>query len=117
LPYPDPVPHCDICDWQRQCERQLRKDDHLSFVAGLGRLHTKELTTQGITTLASFAAAPVPLTFKPPAARLKTYERLREQARLQLQQRETASRHSNACRSSRHSDCALCRNRAPATCS
>ena len=89
LPYPDPVSHCEICDWQRECDRQLRKDDHLSFVAGLGRLHTKELVQQGVTTLAALARTPVPLPFVPSRGSKETYLRLREQARLQLQQRET----------------------------
>ncbi|HWA58204.1 MAG TPA: TM0106 family RecB-like putative nuclease, partial [Gemmatimonadales bacterium] len=30
----DPVPHCDLCDWQTVCEAERREVDHLSFVAG-----------------------------------------------------------------------------------
>lgn len=33
-PYPDPVPHCDICNWWSRCNDRRRKDDHLTFVAG-----------------------------------------------------------------------------------
>ncbi|HET9825352.1 MAG TPA: hypothetical protein VFP87_08460, partial [Chitinophagaceae bacterium] len=29
--YPEPVAHCDICKWWEDCNKQRRKDDHLSF--------------------------------------------------------------------------------------
>ena len=44
--YPDPVPHCDICKWWQLCNERRRKDDHLSFIAGMGKLQitgSKEL--------------------------------------------------------------------------
>ena len=36
--YPEPVSHCDICRWWKECDSQWRRDDHLSFVAGTSRL-------------------------------------------------------------------------------
>ena len=32
--YAEPVDHCDICKWWKECDGQRRRDDHLSFVAG-----------------------------------------------------------------------------------
>jgi len=49
--YPEPVSHCDICRWWKECDSQWRRDDHLSFVAGASRLQRKELTLQGVPSL------------------------------------------------------------------
>lgn len=87
--YPEPVDHCGVCRWSGRCDRERRKDDHLSFVAGMGRRHIKELATQGVATLTALAAMPIPLTFKPLRGSKETLEKLREQARLQFQQRST----------------------------
>ena len=87
--YPEPVDHCGVCRWSGRCNRERRKDDHLSFVAGMGRRHIKELATQGVTTLTSLSAMPIPLTFKPTRGSKETLEKLREQARLQLEQTTT----------------------------
>jgi uncharacterized protein len=87
--HPEPVEHCGVCRWASRCTRQLRDDDHLSFVAGMGRSQRSELKRQGVATMAALAAMPVPLTFKPKRGASETYERLREQARLQVQQRES----------------------------
>ena len=65
ITYPEPVDHCEVCRWFLRCEAQRRKDDHLCYVAGLSRLHRRELHSQGITTLTELAQMPVPLTFKP----------------------------------------------------
>jgi uncharacterized protein len=81
--YPDPVAHCDVCQWSRACEQRRRDDDHLWFVAGIGKSHIRELTEHGISTLAEFAATPVPMPFKPAHGARETYEKLREQARVQ----------------------------------
>ena len=36
--YPEPVSHCDICRWWKECDKRRRGDDHLSFVAGASRM-------------------------------------------------------------------------------
>ena len=84
LTYPDPVPHCDICRWWPRCDRQRRGDDHLSFVAGLSRLQTRELDSRDIRTLAALAAQPLPIPWKPARGAREGYVRVREQARVQL---------------------------------
>ena len=82
--YPDPAEHCEVCRWFERCNGQRRKDDHLTFVAGLGRVQQTELETRGIDTLTALAGIPVPLEFKPRGSK-ETYEKLHEQARLQLE--------------------------------
>jgi uncharacterized protein len=86
--YPEPVDHCDICPWSGRCNAQRRKDDHLSIVAGISRTQRRELVSQQIATMASLAAMPIkPLTFRPKRGAAETYERIREQARLQIEAR------------------------------
>ena len=85
--YPDPVAHCDVCRWSMRCTKRRRADDHLTFVAGLGRSHAAELEARQVTTMATLAALPVPLEFKPTRGSRETFERLREQARLQVERR------------------------------
>ncbi len=86
--YPDPKPHCDLCGWSQDCEKRRRDDDHLSFVAGIGRSHILELQERSVTTLAAFAHLPLPLPWKPERGARETYTKLREQARVQLEARE-----------------------------
>jgi uncharacterized protein len=86
--YPDPVDHCEVCRWWAHCNRRRRADDHLSFVHGLGRNHIKELTARGIATLAALAAEPLPLAWKPSRGSVETFARMREQARVQRDQRD-----------------------------
>lgn len=87
--YPTPCDHCDICSWWQHCDTQRRQDDHLSYVAGLSNTHVNELSKQDILTLQNFAQTPLPLPFKPTRGVSATYTKLREQARVQLQARET----------------------------
>ncbi len=83
---PDPVEHCSLCRWWETCNAQRRADDHLQFVANLGRRHKKELVAHGISTKAALAAWEVPETFRPSHGSRETYVRLQEQAALQVQQ-------------------------------
>jgi predicted RecB family nuclease len=85
--YPEPVPHCDICRWWKECDTRRRKDDHLSFVAGASKLQRKELAIQGVVTLAGLAQVPLPIPFKPSRGATEGYARIREQARVQLEAR------------------------------
>ncbi|HET9230645.1 MAG TPA: TM0106 family RecB-like putative nuclease [Vitreimonas sp.] len=89
--YPDPVAHCDVCQWSQACEQRRRDDDHLWFVAGIGKSQIRELTEHGVTTLGALADTPLPLPFKPARGARETYEKLREQARIQHEGR-TAGR-------------------------
>jgi uncharacterized protein len=91
LHYPEPVEHCDICGWRRACDEKRHADDHLSLVAGLGRLHRRELAANDIATLASFAAMTIPPPFKLKRGSKESYERYRQQAMVQLQSRTQGS--------------------------
>ncbi len=86
--YPEPSDHCEVCRWWERCNARRRQDDHLSFVAGLGRLHQGEFESRGLATLERLAVEPLPLAFKPRRGSRDTCERLREQARVQKQQRD-----------------------------
>lgn len=88
--YPEPVDHCDICVWVEQCRTRRRRDDHLSLVAGISRTQRRELVAHEIDKTAALAAMPIqPMTFTPRRGAAETYERVREQARVQVQARET----------------------------
>ena len=85
--YPDPKPHCDICRWSRPCEQRRRDDDHLCLVAGISNPQIRELQSQGVSTTATLAAEPLPLKWRPQRGAKWSYERVREQARIQVEGR------------------------------
>jgi predicted RecB family nuclease len=85
--YPDPNPHCDICRWRLHCDGKRHADDHLSLVAGISKSQTSELQRRNITTMAELAAMPVPLPWRPERGAAQSYEKIREQARIQVQGR------------------------------
>jgi predicted RecB family nuclease len=85
--YPEPVTHCDICRWWKDCDTERRRVDHLSFVAGASRLQRKELVAQGVSTLEGLAALPLPIPFRPSRGAPEGYVRIREQARVQFEAR------------------------------
>ncbi|MEZ5833316.1 MAG: TM0106 family RecB-like putative nuclease [Dongiaceae bacterium] len=87
--YPDPNPHCDVCRWYENCDRQRRQDDHLCLVANITKIQIGELAQHGATTMASLAALPLPLQWRPERGSIVSYNRVREQARLQVEARET----------------------------
>ena len=86
--YPEPVEHCDVCRWWSVCDKRRRADDHLSLVAGVSRLQSRELQAAGVATLAQLGTLPLPLPFTPRRGAIETYVRVREQARLQLAGRD-----------------------------
>src|ERR1700683_2322695 len=85
--YPEPNPHCDICRWKTQCTAKWRDDDHLTLVAGISKSQIGELARHDVTTVSALAAVPLPLSWKPDRGAVQSYERIREQARLQVQGR------------------------------
>jgi predicted RecB family nuclease len=87
MPYPEPVPHCEICAWAAQCERRWRADDSVVLVAGIQKIQRQELAGWGVTTLTALAQLPLPLPRQPSRGSIAAMERVREQARLQLEAR------------------------------
>lgn len=86
-PYPVPCGFCTLCHWRERCETKRFADDHLSAVANITRQQTARLETAKITTLRALARLP-PGTVVPKLVP-QTLEKLREQAALQLEERET----------------------------
>jgi predicted RecB family nuclease len=86
--YPEPVEHCDVCRWAELCVQRRRDDDHLSLVAGISGRQRKALAAREIDTVVRLGSAPLP--FDPPldGASAASIERVREQARIQVQGRD-----------------------------
>jgi predicted RecB family nuclease len=86
--YPEPTEHCDVCSWFALCDTRRRADDHTSLVAGISCNQRKALAERSVSTvggLAKFVLPPVPRIERIGNAAL---QRIREQARLQVQGRE-----------------------------
>ncbi len=88
-PYPEPKAHCEICRWRNSCDLRRRDDDHLSLVANLSKAQMAELSAHGITTLEELATTPLPLPFEPTRGSIQSFEKAREQARVQFEARTT----------------------------
>lgn len=86
--YPEPCPHCDVCQWFQECDARRRVDDDLSLVAGSRRLQRKQLEVWQTETMQKLAAMPLPLKERPAHGSKESYDRIREQARVQVEGRE-----------------------------
>jgi predicted RecB family nuclease len=85
--YPEPIEHCEICRWRRHCDERRRSDDHMSLVAGISKSQIGELERHGVTSTAALAALPLPLQWRPDRGAAKSFEKVREQARIQIEGR------------------------------
>ena len=85
--YPEPVDHCDVCRWAELCVQRRRDDDHLSLVAGISARQRKALAAREIDTVERLAAAPIPLDPPLDGSSAASIERMREQARIQVEGR------------------------------
>jgi len=86
--YPEPVDHCEVCRWWKVCDQQRRKDDHLSIVAGVSKLQTRELERHSIDTVEKLASHPMPFKEKFNRGTPEGFVRIREQARVQATSRK-----------------------------
>jgi predicted RecB family nuclease len=82
--YPEPVEHCDVCAWFSNCDMHRRRDDHLSLVAGISKLHRKQLKVWNIQAVADLAVMPIPLQQRPQYSSAESLIRVTEQARIQV---------------------------------
>ena len=89
--YPEPNPHCDNCRWYNDCERRLREDDSLTFVAGISKNQMTELRERDISRLGDLAAMPTPIEWTPKRGAAQTYEKIALQANIQMRGREAGS--------------------------
>ncbi len=87
--YPDPKEHCEICRWRTHCDARRRTDDHLCLVAGITQIQIAELQRRNVGTLEKLAHQPLPLSWRPERGAAAAYARAGEQARVQLEGRET----------------------------
>lgn len=87
--YPDPVSHCDVCRWWKQCDDIREHDKHLSIIAGISSRQTRELNRQSINTLPDFATRTEPLDAPPKTGSVESFSKLHHQAKLQHHFRET----------------------------
>jgi predicted RecB family nuclease len=85
--YPEPVEHCDACDWIGECEARRRKDDHLSLVAGITTSQRRALENAGVRTVTELATVPLGPPLPIDGIELPALTRLREQARIQVEGR------------------------------
>jgi predicted RecB family nuclease len=85
--YPNPIEYCDVCRWRQRCDERRREDDHLCPVAGISKVQINELRRRNVTTLTQLAELPLPLPWRPERGAPRSYERIREQARIQLEGR------------------------------
>ena len=88
LTYPEPAGHCDICSWSHECDARRRADDHLCLVAGIGRNQRDRLVEREIETLAALGGLPLPVEPRLDGVSPAALEKIREQARIQLEGRE-----------------------------
>ena len=80
----DPVPHCDICDWDYTCTKERREVDHLSFVAGISRQQRRALVASGIPTLEALGDLDLGRTPRLDGITPAALTRIHSQARIQL---------------------------------
>ncbi len=88
--YPEPVLFCEVCAWWQPCNERRRRDDHLSFVAGISRRQIRELAHSEVTTLAALGdLQDVP---RPQRGSRDALVRARDQAAIQLAARRLDTR-------------------------
>jgi uncharacterized protein len=85
--YPEPVEHCNVCRWFKECDARRRADDHLSLVAGIRRQQRGQLEEWNAETMAKLAALPIPLRERPKHGSKAGYEKVQKQARVQVEGR------------------------------
>jgi len=86
--YPEPVEHCQVCRWFRECDQRRRADDHLSLVAGIRRQQRDQFEAWNAETMAKLAALPIPLRERPKHGSMEGYENVQKQARVQVEGRK-----------------------------
>ncbi len=89
--YPEPVGHCDVCDYAAECDARRRADDHLSLVAGITRSQRRALELASVRTVHQLAAAPLPRPAAVDGIGQAAFTRIREQARIQVEGADAGS--------------------------
>ena len=84
---PEPCGQCGLCRWRDQCGAAWEAIDHLSLVANIARSQARKLRAGGINTVRGLAVCEAPAAAF--AIQPQTLDRLRGQARLQVEKRDT----------------------------
>jgi predicted RecB family nuclease len=87
LSYPEPCNACSLCGWKNYCSQIWIDDDHLSLVANIQKNQIQKLKNANINTLEQLATNPptnIIAEINP-----EVFQRLQEQASLQLQKRNS----------------------------
>src|SRR5215469_5360655 len=63
--YPEPVEHCNVCRWFKECDKRRHDDDHLSLVAGIRQQQRNQLEEWRTETMTKLAELPIPLKERP----------------------------------------------------
>ena len=74
-----------MCRWNPQCRSVRRADDDLSLVAGATSRQRKALKARGVATRRGLAALEVPMEPALEGVGAESLERVREQARIQVE--------------------------------
>ena len=83
--YPEPVEHCDVCRWDELCRARRRADDDLSLVAGITSHQRTALKARSVPTRRGLAGLELPLVPRLEDVRPESLDRVRRQARLQVE--------------------------------
>ena len=83
--YPDPVEHCDVCRWNLHCRAQRRADDDLSLVAGISARQRRALKERAVRRRRDLAVLELPIAPPLEGVSAAALERVREQARVQVE--------------------------------
>ncbi len=83
--YPEPVEHCDVCRWVVDCKAQRRRDDDLSLVAGITARQRRALKERAIQRRRELAVLELPMDPRLDGVSGDALERVREQARIQVE--------------------------------
>jgi len=86
--YCDTKDSCSICEYPALCEQARFDIDHLVQVAGINRNQIEKLSENGINTMAGLAKAKD--SDRPADILVHTFEKIRQQAKLQTEYRKTA---------------------------
>lgn len=88
--YPEPIDHCQVCEWDAVCAERRDRDDHLSRIPRIPRPQRARLERGGITTVAALAAAGDDA--RPARMQAASFDAHRHHARLQVASREDGVR-------------------------
>jgi predicted RecB family nuclease len=89
--YPEPVAHCDVCDYAVECDGRRRADDHLSLVAGITTSQRGALELASVRTVRALATVPLLRPALVVGIGFSALTRIREQARIQVEGRDAGS--------------------------